>query len=502
MKDQFAAGVELKRPTVRKGAEPRGTHGIGIVGYLEKLDGRLAAVLLAKINRETLGHPAGRRTRMTVSGQQSVSYSYDDSNRLVQIAQGGSGVTLGYDADGRRTSLVLPNGVNMGYSYDTASQLTAISYGSLGTITYSYDLAGRRTMVGGSFARTGLPNGVTNVAYNQDNQLTRFGSSNLTYDANGNLTNDGTSTYTWSARNQLVSISGAVSANFQYDAFGRRVTKTVSGTTQYLYDGVNPIEELSGTAVVATTLAGLGVDEYFQRTDSAGPANFMTDAVGSTLALTNAAGALGTQYTYEPFGNMTFTGPASGNPFQFAGRENDSTGLYYYRARFYSPLFERFISEDPAGPMESPNLFAYGEQNPLELTDPLGLCTGKGSPGSRPSPPTPKQRWLEAGKGVWDLTVAGAQGVLAVTGVATAETGLGAALAIYGGVGAVGHGAAGFSEIYGAVSGNVQTGENIAERAGTFTSASGVGVYLITQDYGAARTAANTEAIVTAPLNV
>ncbi|MGE5894357.1 MAG: RHS repeat-associated core domain-containing protein [bacterium] len=54
-----------------------------------------------------------------------------------------------------------------------------------------------------------------------------------------------------------------------------------------------------------------------------------------------------TQYTYDPFGNVTISGEASDNPFQYTGRENDGTGLYYYRARYYSPDMQRFISEDP-----------------------------------------------------------------------------------------------------------------------------------------------------------
>lgn len=88
----------------------------------------------------------------------------------------------------------------MTYSYDAASELTGINYGSLGNLTYTYDLAGRRTNVGGSFARTGMPAALASASYNVDNQLTQFGSANLTYDANGNLTSDGTNTYTWSAR--------------------------------------------------------------------------------------------------------------------------------------------------------------------------------------------------------------------------------------------------------------------------------------------------------------
>ena len=128
----------------------------------------------------------------------------------------------------------------------------------------AYDLAGRRTGVGGSFARTNTPQAASPATYNLNNQLTQWKGASLTYDANGNLTSDGTNTYTWNARNQLVAISGPVPASFQYDPFGRRVSKTIGGTTQYLYDGANPVQEISGSSATANLLTG-GVDEYFQR---------------------------------------------------------------------------------------------------------------------------------------------------------------------------------------------------------------------------------------------
>jgi len=245
---------------------------------------------------------------------------------------------------------------------------------------YVYDLAGRRTNVGGSFARTGVPNALTSGSYNADNQLTQFGSSSFTYDANGNMTSDGVNAYTWNARNQLASINGNVAANFQYDAFGRRVLKDVgNASTSYLYDGVNPVQELSGTAVTANTLTGLGVDEYFGRTDASGAASLLSDALGSTVALTNSTGVLQTQYTYEPFGNTIITGLASASPFQFTGRENDANGLYFYRARYYDSPVGRFISEDPED-LDSGdiNLYMYVENNPADWLDPWGLwhCVG------------------------------------------------------------------------------------------------------------------------------
>src|SRR5260370_39802904 len=156
---------------------------------------------------------------MAISGQQSVSYSYDNGDRLAQIVQAGANVTFNYDADGRKTSLVLPNGVTMSYSYDAASELTGINYtlgGSvLGKLTYAYDLARRRTSIGGSFAKTGMPNVLASANYNAGNQFTQIGSSSTSYDANGNLTSDGVNTYTLDARNQLGSIIGGVTARYR-----------------------------------------------------------------------------------------------------------------------------------------------------------------------------------------------------------------------------------------------------------------------------------------------
>ena len=79
----------------------------------------------------------------------------------------------------------------------------------------------------------------------------------------------GTTTFTWNARNQLSGVAGpGVTGSFQYDALGRREVKTVGGArTEFLFDGVNPVQESSGATVTANTLTGLGVDEYFTRAD-------------------------------------------------------------------------------------------------------------------------------------------------------------------------------------------------------------------------------------------
>ncbi len=327
---------------------------------------------------------AGRRSSMTAAGQPAVSYVFDDANRLTQINQASSTVNIMYDNTNRRTSLQLPNAVTENYSYDIASEPTGITYKlgvmTLGNLTYTYDADGRRTSMGGTYARTnlGLSPVLAQRVYNADNQLVQWGSASLRYDANGNLIDDSANTYTWNARNQLSSINAGITASFQYDAFGRRVSKTIAGiNTGFLYDYLNPVQELANGTPTANMLSGLAVDEFVSRTDLTGARYFLTDALGSTLALTDSGGNVQTEYSYEPFGSTSITGQPSSNSYQYTGRESDNIGLYYYRTRFYSPTMGRFIKEDlPTFIPADPNLYRYVRNNPINLIDPAGLWFG------------------------------------------------------------------------------------------------------------------------------
>jgi RHS repeat-associated protein len=164
-----------------------------------------------------------------------------------------------------------------------------------------------------------------------------------------------------------------------YDGLGRRLSKTIGGTTtKFLYDGANLVQEQnSNNTATANLLTGLGVDEVFSRQVVGGAtSSLLTDALGSTIALGDKKGAVQTSYTYEPFGGMTSSGATNTNSYQFTGRENDgASGLSFYRARYYSPTFGRFVSEDPLGfpGGPDPNLYAYVWNNPVGLVDSLGL---------------------------------------------------------------------------------------------------------------------------------
>jgi RHS repeat-associated protein len=321
--------------------------------------------------------PLGRRTRMQAPGVPPVTYAYDTASRLTAVAQGPQVVHLEHDPHGRRTRLTLPNAVSTDYEYDAASRPTALTYrhahGVLGDLRYTYDAAGNRTSVTGSFARTLLPEAVDSATYDAANRQLTFGDQAVTYDPNGNLIDDSTISYAWDARNRLITLAASETSHFRYDAYSRRTRTVLHGvTTDFVYDGLNFMQAMTDNTVVET-LTGLALDEVFAwKRDSAGLV-LLVDALGSTIATVAADGDLERELTYAPFG----ASPGSGSPplaTQFTGRENDGTGLYYYRARYYSPRLRRFISEDPIGfAGGDPNLYAYVRNNPVLARDPLGL---------------------------------------------------------------------------------------------------------------------------------
>lgn len=352
----------------------------------------------------------GRRTSRTISGGEVTAYTSDRANRLKTVALRGKTATYNYDAAGRLTGRVLPNGMTVAFSYDAADRATSIAYRKsdtvpVETISYAYDPSGQRiekALGTGSVQETPFE-----AVYDEANRLTQITVSGevfgLSYDANGNLASksgpvSGTTSYTWNARNQLTSLSGpAGNASFRYDAQGRRIEKTVNGvTTGFLYDGAQAIAELKGSSLDTLYHTGIQIDEVLARYTSVGNKTLLTDALMSVVAQANDDETVSNFYAYSPYGETTALGPDEGNSLQYTGRENDGTGLYYYRARYYDPVLKRFISEDPIGLGGGINLYMYVSGTPLSSTDPLGLSDG-GVSGPDPNlvlcenkPPSPK----------------------------------------------------------------------------------------------------------------
>jgi len=97
------------------------------------------------------------------------------------------------------------------------------------------------------------------------------------------------------------------------------------------------------------------------------------------VALTKSTGsAVNTYFGYNTFGAEPGASETVANPFRFTGRDWDSeTSLYYYRARYYDPLFGRFLSEDLIRFGGAIDFYTYVGNSPANRTDSTGLKVEK-----------------------------------------------------------------------------------------------------------------------------
>ncbi|MGI8806434.1 MAG: RHS repeat-associated core domain-containing protein [Acidimicrobiales bacterium] len=165
----------------------------------------------------------------------------------------------------------------------------------------------------------------------------------------------------------------AVVSTYAYDGDGLRTSKTVAGvTTSFTWEASSGMPRLIDD----------GTNFYLYGPDGSplshiDRSNVVTwyhhDQLGSTRVLSNNAGARVATATYDPYGRATAsTGALS--PLGFAGEYTDAeTGFVYLRARYYDPATAQFITRDPLGPAAG-HPYAYAAGNPLNLTDPSGLC--------------------------------------------------------------------------------------------------------------------------------
>ena len=97
------------------------------------------------------------------------------------------------------------------------------------------------------------------------------------------------------------------------------------------------------------------------------------DGIGSVANLTSAKGVSTQTYAYDAFGNRVAPTGTSANDNQFLTKETDSSGLIYFGARYYDPKIGRFITPDPLGMVDGPNVYLYCNNDPEDFIDPDGF---------------------------------------------------------------------------------------------------------------------------------
>ncbi len=321
-------------------------------------------------------------------------YNFDNLDRLTNIVwrNAASGVLrsfgYGYNSAGMITNVTRETAAeNIAYQYDSLDRLTSATASYI-TASYGWDLAGNPS------SRT--ENG-TNTTYTlgTGNKLASWTGGSYGHDNAGCVTNitraSKTLSLAWDGRYNLTSVStnGVIAEEYAYDPLGRRVMTVANGVTNHhIYEGAHCVADLDENGdLLRSYQPGPGVDNWLSMTVHSNGTPvvyyYLTDHVGTVHAVANENGDIVESYRYDPWGRVLgvwdangqpLTESAIGNRILWQGREYSwSTGLYFFRSRYYDPQTARWLSRDKIGISGGMNLYQAFSGNPVMFRDPFGL---------------------------------------------------------------------------------------------------------------------------------
>lgn len=351
--------------------------------HYDTITGSLDKITSPEGKQFNYGYNHGQLESLEYPNGITAHYTFDDNGNLTDLdyRKGGSSVKryqYRYDRNGMRDTMIDNDGVHS-YAYDQLYQITQAMHPTVPNPLeqFTYDSVGNRL--------TDMTHSA--YQYNELNQLMEDDSCIYKYDLDGNQTEKinkatgDTTRFTYDIENKLLQVQkSGMLAKYAYEATGRRMAKTVNGTTTQLrYNGNNLIIEMNGNDSITASYTFGGIDKPLMTNRNNKDYYYVQDGLGSVTALTDSNATVVKQYKYSVFGVITDeTGDtAAWNPFTYTSREYEKdVGIYFYRARYYDPGTGRFLSSDPLAEKGHQVLsYRYASNSPLSFADPQGLAT-------------------------------------------------------------------------------------------------------------------------------